>query len=160
GSIHRASTRDASCVRTAFGVQHNGFFQPGMAFVSTGPELVDETLFVWAGAVVTGPLPWSGSFSWTSAEPGLARIDRSTSALALVGHDDSLLGRAKADLTGTGDGKLYGFFTTTPATLAEIDLATGTPHHPRPLPGITGVLAWAFSFWRGDFYLYWSRAGE
>jgi hypothetical protein len=67
---------------------------------------------------------------------------------------------ARAELTGTGDGRLFGFFTTNPATLAEIDPETGGKRSVRRLAGVTRVSAWAFSFWGGDFYLYWSREGE
>jgi hypothetical protein len=150
GSIHRASTRDASCSATGFSAHHDGFREVGMAFVSSGPGLIDETLFVWGGR---------GSF-YHGDDRGLARIDRTTLALLPIGRDASRLGTSRSDLTGTGDGKLYGFFSSSPAMLAEIDPATGAILAPRPLPSVTGIQAWAFSFWGGDFYLYWSRFGE
>jgi hypothetical protein len=216
GSLHRASTRDARCVATAFGAQHNGFFQPGVAFASTGPDLIDETLFLWGGTTVTGPFTWRGAWAWIYEDHGLARLDRATSDLDVVGygdprparpphvgmsvtdggafdmvgevsvemrgggsvHDDVFsaasggtiritlttgappLHEVPAELTGTGSGKLYGFFRTVPATLAEIDPATGQILDARRLQGVDGFSGWAFSFWRGDFYLFWAREKE
>jgi hypothetical protein len=150
GSLHRASTRDARCVATGFEPRGDAFQTPGMAFVSSGPDLLDETLFLWGGRDPARRVPGRG----------LATIDRTTLDLAPVGDGRSSPREARAELTGTGDGRLYGFFTTTPATLAEIDPETGAKHSARPLPGVSGVTAWAFSFWGGDFYLYWARFGE
>ena len=62
-----------------------------------------------------------------------------------------------AELTGTGDGRLYGFFTTQPnATLAEIDRAKGSTSNDKSLDGVNTGNAWAFSFWGGDFWFYTS----
>jgi hypothetical protein len=68
----------------------------------------------------------------------------------------SLRGRG-AELTGTGDGRLYGFFTTAPnATLALINKATGATSADQDLKGVNTGQAWAFSFWGGDFWFYTS----
>ena len=62
-----------------------------------------------------------------------------------------------AELTGTGDGRLYGFFTTQPdATLAQIDKNTGATTGETSLNGVNTGSAWAFSFWGGDFWFYTS----
>ncbi len=150
GSIVRASTRDASCTAIGFEPRRDAFHTPGMAFVSTLPDLIDESLFVWGG-----PDP-----SQRAPGRGLGTIDTTTLDLEVIGHGGSSLQYARADLTGTGDGRLFGFFTTSPATIAEIDPATGATSNPRKIPGVTSVRAWAFSFWGGDFYLYWSREWE
>jgi hypothetical protein len=60
------------------------------------------------------------------------------------------------ELTGTGDGRIYGFFTTTPATLAKIDPASGATSSEQSLPGVNTGKAFAFSFWGGDFWFYTS----
>ncbi|MEI8254942.1 MAG: hypothetical protein WCJ30_04645, partial [Deltaproteobacteria bacterium] len=52
------------------------------------------------------------------------------------------------------DGRLYGFFTTTPVQIARIDKGTGSTSMARSLPQVETPQAWAFSFWGGDFYLY------
>src|SRR5262249_6533287 len=61
-----------------------------------------------------------------------------------------------AELTGTGDGRLFGFFTTQPATLAEIDKTKGATSSNKSLDGVSTGNAWAFSFWGGDFWFYTS----
>jgi hypothetical protein len=70
----------------------------------------------------------------------------------------STLKGQSAELTGTGDAKLFGFFTTQPVHVAQIDKGTGaTPasgDHALSQVQVPG--AWAFSFWGGAFYLYTS----
>jgi hypothetical protein len=60
-----------------------------------------------------------------------------------------------AELSGTGDGTLYGFFTTSPSELGTIDKASGTVTSIIPLPTVNNsVGGYAFSFWGGDFWIY------
>ena len=155
GGLYKASTRDASCSLAELPVGQHGFGNFGMAFVSTGADLTDETLFVWGG------------FSWAfQRDPtddrgeGLARIQRSGGVLTPIGRDPGLLGSMRADLTGTGDGRLYGFFATRPATLGEIDVGSGAVRDVRVLDDIVTGSAWAFSAWGGSFWLYWAPIGR
>jgi hypothetical protein len=77
--------------------------------------------------------------------------------LDLIGDFTGSLQGKGAELTGTGDGKLYGFFTTNPnATLAQIDKSSGATPMTTSLKGVNTGLAWAFSFWGGDFWYYTS----
>ena len=79
-------------------------------------------------------------------------------ALTRIGDFSGTLAGKGAELTGTGDGRLYGFFTTNPnATLAQIDPATGATSNNVNLSGVNTGLAWAFSFWGGDFWFYTSN---
>ena len=65
-----------------------------------------------------------------------------------------------AELTGTGDGRLFGFFTTQPfATLAQIDKASGATMANQSLNGVNTGFDWAVSFWGGDFWFYTSPGG-
>ncbi len=157
GSLFKASTRDGSCVRADFSVGQHGFGNFGMAFVSTGKDLTDETLFVWGGH------DWAASgmtFRERDADgEGLASIDRGGKTLAAIGRDPGGLGPMRADLTGTGDGRLYGFFATSPTVMAEIDVATGQTRNVQRLRGVTTGRAWAFSAWGGSFWLYWAPLG-
>lgn len=166
GSLFRASTRDASCQATAYVPGQHGFRVLGMAYASTGRDLVDETLFVWGGR------SWGGwvDRGWDDARRssrrgleeglGLAAIDTARSTLRPIGEDRLGLGLVRGELSGTGDGRLYGFFATRPATLAEIDVATGVTRSHRPLPGVDTGQAWAFSSWGGDLWFYTARYGE
>lgn len=153
GPIYAVSTRDASCKATRYEPGQHGFLHLGMAFVSTGPTLSGETLFISSGGRDDIPL------GVPSGPGGLARIENGERVVPIAAFNGRLNGRL-AELTGTGDGRLFGFFATRPATLAEIDPKTAAILSERRLPGIVSASAWAHAFWGGRFYLFWSRAGE
>lgn len=136
GSLFKVNTRTAGCEPTPF-VAPMGFGKVGMAFSSNGAGAREETLFV---------------VSLTGA--GVGKIDTSTYQLQRIGDFSDELAQRGAELTGTGDGKLFGFVTTTPASLAEIDKATGATPRVSPLPNMTTGVDYAFSFWGGDFWFY------
>jgi hypothetical protein len=54
------------------------------------------------------------------------------------------------------DARLFGFFTTSPVQVAEIDKINkpGAILETTKLPAVETPAAWAFSFRGGDFYLY------
>ena len=142
GHLYKVSTTDASCVDSGFAPNQAGFLKFGMAFATQGTGATEESLYV-SGLVGT-------------AGRGLGRIDLSTLKLTMLGqYSDALAGQA-AELTGTGDGRLFGFFTTSPATLARIDQAAGATSSDQPLGGVSTGNAFAFSFWGGDFWFYTS----
>ena len=65
------------------------------------------------------------------------------------------------ELTGTGDGRLYTFYSKSPthasgagSAVAELDKATGKIVAEAVLPTVDQGTAWAFAFWGGDFYLF------
>jgi hypothetical protein len=143
GAIYRVSTADASCTSAAPIPLPNGWFRLGMGFSTASADDVSETLFVTAtGDALTG------------ASVGLGRIDPRALTGMPIGPFTGALRGQNAELTGTGDGRLYGFFTTTPVQVAQIDKTSGAILDTRPLPGVETPQAWAFSFWGGDFYLY------
>jgi hypothetical protein len=86
----------------------------------------------------------------------LARIDLSYFLLTTIGDFSGTLKGQEAELTGTGDGRLFGFFVLpSGASLAQIDPTTGATQAPVDLPGVADAdSAWAFSFWGGDFWFY------
>jgi len=141
GVLYRVDTRDASCTSAAPVPLPRGWFRVGMGFSTASADDTTETLFVTATA---------DPFGGPSA--GLGRIQGDT--LVPIGPFTGPLRGQSAELTGTGDGRLFGFFTTTPVQVAQIDKATGAIVDARPLPGVETPQAWAFSFWGGDFYLY------
>jgi hypothetical protein len=150
GSLFKVSTRDASCQSTPFVKgQSKDFLRFGMAFATNGANTTDETLYI-AGIEDTTP----GSPS--SGGKGLGTIDVTTFKLTMLGDFSGTLRGQGAELTGTGDGRLFGFFTTNPATLAEIDKAAGATSADKSLTGVQTGSAWAFSFWGGDFWFYTS----
>ena len=138
GDIYKVSVKDASCSNTAYAAGQSGFMKFGMGFSTNGASSSDETLFV------------SDHFG-----KGLAKLDTNTLQLTTVGPYTGMLAGVSSELTGTGDGKLYGFFTTLPsATVAEIDKNTGGILSMNVLANTPARTAWAFSFYGGVFYVY------
>ncbi len=137
GTLFKVSTEDASCEPTETPLSE-GWSRLGMGFSSDLSRPDAEQLFV-AGATGTPGI-------------GLGRIDGPS--VKPVGEFSGSLRGASAELTGTGDGRLFGFFTTSPVQLAEIDKETGEIIEATDLPGIETPSAWAFTFWGGDFYFY------
>src|SRR5262249_19500434 len=73
---------------------------------------------------------------------------------------------SRAELTGTGDGRLYAFYTqpgqntdTSPSLIGEIDSQTGRVIGQRTFPTVHQGDAWAFAFWSGDFYMFHAPRG-
>lgn len=147
GALFKVSTKDASCTATSFKKGQSTFVKFGMAFASNAAGSQDETLFV------------SGieDSAFGDGGKGLATIDLKTMKLTPVSDYPGDLAKMGAELTGTGDGRLYGFFTTFPdATLAKIEKSSAVTSDARALDGVSTGNAWAFSFWGGDFWFYTS----
>ena len=150
GELFKVSTTDASCTATSFDPSQNpsGGSHWGMAFSTNGATSTDETLF-------TDPGDGLGSGA------GLYTYDTAGNTLTKVGNFSNGLDGTEAELTGTGDGRLFAFLTTDPATVAEVTKTNGsTPTAAQAqLNGVSTGSAWAFSFWGGDFWLYTSQDG-
>jgi len=144
GSLFKVSTTDAKCEATSFQKGQSGFTRFGMAFASNTAGSQEETLYVVG-------------IEGIDDGKGLAKIDLTTMKLTPLGDFSGGLQGHGAELTGTGDGRLYGFFTTQPnATLAQIDKTNGSTSGDKNLSGVSTGTAWAFSFWGGDFWFYTS----
>jgi hypothetical protein len=137
GGIFKVSTTDASCQSTNVVLQ-TGWTRLGMGFSSDAAGSIRETLYVAA----------------TAGSGGLGALDLTAQSLSPIGPFTAALSGQSAELTGTGDGRLFGFFTTMPIQLAEIDKGSGATSNVVPLPDVEFPNYWAFSFWGGDFYLY------
>jgi hypothetical protein len=144
GVIFKVSTKDASCeAAPIISKLPTGFTRLGMGYSTDMAGGNAETLYV-AGT--------SGSLS--SNSPGLGKIDFGSKSVVPIGSFSGSLKGQSGELTGTGDARLFGFFTTTPVQLAEIDKSTGATKTPKAFTDIPKPNAWAFSFWGGDFYFY------
>src|SRR5262249_1424948 len=147
GNIYKVSTKDASCSPTSFKPGQAGFTAAlGMGFSSNMPGSKDETLFVSDNSMQMGG----------GAGMGLAKIDLATTTLTAIGPYTGAVMNSDAELTGTGDAKLFGFFTTMPAAFGGIDKASGATPSTTPLPASVNIATggFAFSFWGGDFWFY------
>jgi hypothetical protein len=136
GTIWKVSIKDASCQKTTFAQDQAGFHTFGMGFSTDASKGSAETLFV---------SDFLGK--------GLGYLDLTKLTLTAIGSFTSGLDGQNCELTGTGDGRLFGFFTTTPPQVAEIDKGGGIGQV-QALPTVSVGTDWAFSFWGGDFYLY------
>ncbi len=142
GAVFKVSTVDASCESTKINLGA-GWLRLGMGFSTDAAQGTSEQLFITG----TGD-PGGGS------SPGLGRIDLMTNKVVPVGQFNGALTGQNAELTGTGDARLFGFFTTSPVQVAEISKTSGAIVNTAKLPKVETPSAWAFSFWGGDFYLY------
>ncbi|MBK9266323.1 MAG: hypothetical protein IPM54_41870 [Polyangiaceae bacterium] len=136
GVIFKVSTKDASCDAAPTVQLVSGWARIGMGF-SKDADGMGETLFV----------------SGTSGT-GIGKINAMNTLNPIAGFSPGAFTGQSAELTGTGDGRLYGYFTTTPVQMGQIDKATGAVTNPKEITGLQTPSAWAFSFWGGSFYLY------
>ena len=141
GELFKVSTANASCKKTGFLPGQEGFTPTfGMGF-SANKNDPGETLFV-AG---------------TTPGEQLATIDIATMDLNIVGTFGSPVGNL--ELTGTGDGRLFGFGHDPGITgfhLAEIDKTNASILSDLIVPVGQPNSAWAFAFFGGDFYFFTS----
>lgn len=141
GSLFKVSTFDASCQSTGMALPYN-WYRVGMGFSSDAAGGDSETLYL------------TGTDNLGSGSPGLGRFDMGSTSLVPIGEFSGALNGENAELTGTGDGRLFGFFTTSPVQVGELNKGNGSIVGATPLPPVEDPTAWAFSFWGGDFYLY------
>ncbi|AKT38487.1 hypothetical protein [Chondromyces crocatus] len=144
GQLFRASIFDASCETTPFLSGQHGFTLFGMGFATdgAGPE---ESLYV-------------AEISFQAPSRGLATIDTQTFELTPIGPFSQNPGNA-IEMTGTGDGHLYGYFINSNGTgghVVEIDKQTATILSSVPLSAGASSGSLAFAFWGGDFYTFTS----
>jgi hypothetical protein len=168
GNVFRVSTLDASC-QASGRVPSPGVFQSGYGmgfsanvgadrgFTDDGGDAGDnvETLYLAGdpGGVGVSPIVL-GSMDTTSFN---------TTTIGVV--TPSIYG---SELTGTGGGQLFGFYSTVPlsggtfasAAIGQIDRTTGQLVAMSNLPGVDIAGGWAFAFWGGDFYTFTAPGGD
>jgi hypothetical protein len=134
-------TPNAACTPSGITLP-SGFNQVGMGFSTDVAGGTTETLYLDG---ISGA--------------GLAKVDMSTMAVTLIGNfsNDPTLESQSAELTGTGNALLYGYFVDSDSNdvyVAGIDKTDSKILSSYKLPGVMAPSDWAFSFWGGDFYLY------
>ena len=83
------------------------------------------------------------------------RSYRKTLTLHTVGTYDKV--QARAEMTGTGDARLFAAFEGSPYVVAEVGKSTALVMSQAPQSAINyapGSSNFAFAFWGGDFYLF------
>ncbi len=142
GQLFRVDTTTAACTATSFQPDQDGMLEFGMGFVFD-PSTGIDTLFVAGGSA-------------ESAGPStLATIAFPSLVLSPVGQLDV----GWPELTGTGDGQLWGFVpsfvsATGISEMYRFDPASGAVLTTYPLPSLTTVGDFATKFWGGSFWIF------
>jgi hypothetical protein len=149
GELFRVSAATASCTRLPYVSGQDGFVTFGMAFVGNADGGA-ETLHLALDTQQSG------------GAPRLGVLDVTTFQLGMVANI-SPASIASAELTGTGDGRLFGFYEQgASSAIAQLDPSTGRAVGNDNLsalrqtlpPGVVGTSGWAFAFWGNEFYLF------
>jgi hypothetical protein len=147
GNIFKVQTSNpADCQNSGYAPDQKGWNVFGMGWVSDAQGSDQETLFVIDGDGGPG---------------GLGKINNQGKLQTVADFDSGLQGHS-AEVTGRGDGKLFGFFVdagTSKSSVAEIDRNTAhiISNVAQNLPPIS---AWAFAHWGGSFYLFNGDSGS
>ena len=155
GELFRVSTATGACRPTRFVAGQQGFTQHfGMGY-SQGLQGQGESLYVASDDDLTDP---DGG---NAILPRLGTIDTQSFRLRVVGAFRPPL--YTAELSGTGAGDLFAFYslipyTSTPVAIGQVDKSTGQLVGQSVLPGIDQGCGWAFAFWGGDFYTFTAPA--
>lgn len=147
GTLARVDTKTAKCTPTSFVPGQSGFTTFGMGFSSNSPGSPEETLFVSESTFVGTTL-------------GLAKIDVQTLQLTPIGKYDQL--NARAEMTGTGDARLFAAFEGSPYIVAEVQKSDAHILSQAPQTQVNATAGgsnFAFAFWGGDFWLFVGSGG-
>ncbi len=145
GNVFRASTRDAHCVATTFSPGQQGMRTFGMAFVTDGPGSVHDTLYLADDS---------------TAPRGLAALDvTSLTVSPIKAYDGPASDIGRFDLTGTGDGRIFGFDAKAPARIVELEPKTSKIIASKAI-GSIGDRAWAIAHYWGSFYVFSATYGN
>jgi hypothetical protein len=153
GAIFEVNLQVGNCTPTNV-VLGPGWYQVGMGYSTASATDPTDTLYLAGDNDIQSCVLVGDA---TSA--GLATVDTATGALTPVGSFSNGLGGQNAELTGTGDGRLFGFFDLAEVEIAQINKTTAATPIQNAIPGVQCPWAYAFSFWGGDFYLY-TAAGQ
>jgi len=150
--LYKVSTATAACAATSFVENQHNFNGFGMGFSTNGGG-PSETLYIAGGSTASTPLGMPNTH--------LGSIDVTDYVVTDVGPFNPVI--QDAELTGTGDGRLFAFWAddpmTAPTNISEVDKTTGDLIGTDSLAGTIFGGAWAFGFWGGDFYTFTAPAG-
>jgi hypothetical protein len=145
GQLYRVSTATAACVAVPYVPGQQGFNRFGMGFVGS-PNGRTDTLYVAAD----------------NTPAALGTIDVTSFHLSVVGTF-APQDLPSAELSGTGTGQLYAFYSIngmTSSAIAQIDPMTAQVTAQNDLSSLPQQMAWAFAYWGGDFYLFTGATGQ
>lgn len=139
GTLWKLNTKTLACTQTTYAplTPESPFWKFGMGFATSSKGVNTEQLYLS-----------------DNAGAGLGKLDLNSFQTLFIGPYKGALANKTCELTGTGDGRLFGFFVTQPAQIAEIAKNSGDIISTKELLGVDPGDAWAFSFYGGDFFVY------
>jgi hypothetical protein len=145
GSLWKLNTKTLACTQSTYAplTTEDPFYKFGMGFATSSKGVNTEQLYLS-----------------DNAGAGLGKLDLNSFKTFFVGPYKGALANKTCELTGTGDGRLFGFFVTKPAQIAEIAKNSGDTISTKELTGVDPGDAWAFSFYGGDFFVYTHAATD
>jgi hypothetical protein len=151
GVLHELDLESGHCSESAYVPPSSNadFSVFGMAFTADPQASDEETLYVRDGRTYD---PGSEPATRT-----LGRFDMKSATIVPLAQNPG----GNADLSGTGDGKLYAFRKqpiTGSAEIAEIDPKTGENLSLTSLGDLTIGNAWAVAAWGGDIWMFTNEA--
>jgi hypothetical protein len=145
GEIFSVDIKAVDCNKTSFGKGQKGYQLFGMGFVSDAKGSDQEKLFIHGGEV-------------QYLEDGnLGTIDPASLVITTVGPLSITGTEQSPELTGTGNGELFGFFPNgAKSAVRKIDKTNGKTLQSWTVgvPTTGEVVAWAFAHWGGKFYVF------
>ncbi len=139
--IRKINITDVSdCSDPGFVPGQNGIKNFGMAFVSNSATDPCDRIY-------------GNHYNFKAKGDGVAEffdIDPVSLGMTQLGKSDFGL----AEVTGTGDGRVFLFAGPDPSRLVELDKANGSTLAEIPLPGVKTGGGFAFAFFAGDFYFF------
>lgn len=144
GELFRVNTANAHCEPTGFQIGQSGFTTFGMGFSTNTPD-PGETLYV-------------AEIHFNSPSLGLGKIDTDTLELTPIGPFSENPGFS-LEMTGSGDGRLFGYFLDNPGPgghVVEIEKTSGKILSSTAVSVGVGSAALAFATWGGQFYIFTS----
>lgn len=148
GALFRVSTTDASCTATGMELGQHEIRNYGMGFATVGGSS-EERLFITAEGGW-----WMDGLAYRR----LAEIDRSDLEIDMIGDIDAPT-PANMELTGTGDGRLFGMvldvrnLRNIVVSVELLDAATGGTLERKVVP-LEARGGFAFAQWGGNFWLF------
>lgn len=137
-------TNPANCTDPGYTPGAGGWQQFGMAFVSKSAEDQCDQLY---------GQHWNGVAGMFTEGPNFGKLgvfDPVQLFMSTIGSTNY----NGAELTGTGDGRIYAFGGVPDSKLIQFDKMTAKEIEVVPFPGFPLTNAFAFAFWGGDFYFF------
>ncbi|HEY5936026.1 MAG TPA: hypothetical protein VIU61_15360, partial [Kofleriaceae bacterium] len=149
GELYKVSITDAKCSRSGYSAGSSGSSTFGMGFVTDEAGGKTEKLYIANN---------DGSHTMSTID-----TTRSSPAATAVGRITATEDQ-NPELTGTSEGKLFGFFpgSNAPSFVQEIDRKTGASRGTRWNLGTDAlyISAYAFAHWGGTFYIFVTASGK